>query len=84
VLAAVAEERFFRRLCFGLLSPAGPGYAVVATAVLFAAVHVGTYGVWVLPVDLAAGLLLGWQRWSTGSWTVPAITHAVANVLVLL
>jgi membrane protease YdiL (CAAX protease family) len=84
VLAAVAEEAFFRRLSFGLFSPAGPGYAIVATAVLFAAVHVGTYGVWVLPLDLAAGLLLGWQRWSTGSWTVPAVTHAVANLLVLL
>ena len=54
------------------------------TAVLFALVHVATYGLWVLPVDLAAGALLGWQRHVTGSWTVPAYTHVIANVLVLL
>jgi hypothetical protein len=35
----------------------------------------------VLPVDLGAGLLLGWQRWATGTWTVPAVTHAAANAL---
>jgi hypothetical protein len=39
------------------------------------------YGIAVLPVDLGAGLLLGWQRWATGTWTVPAVTHAAANVL---
>ena len=24
------------------------------------------------PVDLGAGLLFGWQRWASGSWTAPA------------
>jgi membrane protease YdiL (CAAX protease family) len=38
----------------------------------------------VLPLDLAAGLLLGWQRQATGSWAVPAATHVVANLLVVL
>jgi len=60
-------------------------HAVLAgSAVLFAAVHVTVYGLWVLPLDLAAGLLLGWQRRATGSWAVPAVTHAVANLLVVL
>ena len=81
-LAAVAEEAFFRRLVYGALLSAGPGAAVVGSAVLFAAVHVTVYGVWVLPLDLAAGLLFGWQRQATGSWVVPAVTHAVANLLV--
>jgi membrane protease YdiL (CAAX protease family) len=83
-LAAVAEEAFFRRLVYGALLAAGPAVAVVGSAVLFAAVHVTVYGAWVLPLDLAAGLLFGWQRHATGSWAVPAVTHAVANLLVVL
>jgi len=83
-LAAVAEEAFFRRLAYGLLAPAGAGLAVVGTSVLFALAHVGVYGWWVAPLDLAAGLVLGWQRWATGSWAVPALTHVVANVLVVV
>ncbi len=83
-VAAVAEEAWFRRWCFGLLEPAGTVMAVVGSTVLFAAVHVSIYGFWVLPLDLAAGLLLGWQRSTTGSWAAPAITHVVANLLVVL
>jgi Type II CAAX prenyl endopeptidase Rce1-like len=83
-LAAIAEEAWFRRLWFGLLAPVGPGFALVGSTVLFALVHMAIYGVWVLPLDLAAGAILGWQRWTTGSWTVPAATHVVANVLMVL
>ena len=83
-LAAVAEEVWFRRLCYGLLVPAGPGFAIAATSVLFAIVHVSTYGFAILPLDLAAGALLGWQRAVTGSWTAPALTHVLANLFVLL
>jgi membrane protease YdiL (CAAX protease family) len=46
-------------------------------------VHVSLYGAWVLPLDLAAGLVLAWQRWATGSWAVPAATHVLGNLLVL-
>jgi hypothetical protein len=83
-LAAVAEEVWFRRLCFGLLAPVGPGYAIAVTSVLFAVVHVSTYGFVILPLDLAAGVLLGWQRAVTGSWAAPATTHVLANLFVLL
>jgi membrane protease YdiL (CAAX protease family) len=81
VLAAVAEEALFRRVAYGWLVPWGVPVAIVGSAVLFAIVHVPLYGVAVLPVDLGAGLLFGWQRWATGTWTVPAATHAAANVL---
>jgi membrane protease YdiL (CAAX protease family) len=57
---------------------------VVGSAVCFAAVHVTVWGVAVLPLDLAAGLILGWQRAATGRWSVPAITHVAANVLAVL
>ena len=83
-LAAVAEEAFFRRLAYGLLSPGGPAFAIGASALVFALVHVTVYGWWVLPIDLAAGVLLGWQRAASGRWWVPAITHVVANVLVVV
>jgi hypothetical protein len=83
-LAAVAEEAWFRRLCFGLLAPAGSVVAVAGSAMLFAAVHVSTYGFWILPLDLAAGVLLGWQRAVSGSWHASAVTHAIGNVIVLL
>ncbi len=83
VLAAVAEEALFRRAAYGWLERFGPAVAVVGSALLFAAVHVPLYGVAALPVDLGAGLLLSWQRWASGTWTVPAGTHAAANVLAV-
>lgn len=83
-LAAVAEEALFRRLLYGLLLPLGAAVAVVGSAAAFAAVHVTVWGAWALPVDLAAGLLLSWQRWASGRWSVPAGTHAAANVVAVL
>jgi membrane protease YdiL (CAAX protease family) len=82
-LAAVAEEAFFRRFLYGLLEEHGDTIAVIGSAALFAVVHVTIYGVWVLPLDLAAGLVLSWQRWASGSWWPSAITHVIANVLAL-
>ena len=81
----MAEEAFFRRYLYGLLAPAhGMAVAVVVTAALFALVHVTVWGWWVLPLDLAAGLLLSWQRAATGRWSIPAVTHVLANTLALL
>lgn len=84
ILAAVAEEAFFRRLVYGRLLRWGVAVAIAGSALAFAAVHVAGYGLRALPVDLAAGLLFGWQRWATGSWVAPAVTHAAANVLMIL
>ena len=83
IVAAVAEEIFFRRLVYGWLASAGDTVAIIGAAVLFAAVHVPAYGVRVFPLDLAAGVIFGWQRWATGGWAAPALTHAAANVLQL-
>lgn len=84
VLAAVAEEALFRRAAYGWLSRSGPAVAVAGSALLFAAVHLPLYGVAAFPVDLGAGLLLSWQRWASGTWAVPATTHAAANVLAVM
>jgi hypothetical protein len=84
VIAAVAEEAVFRRVAFGWLSPLGVPVAIAACAITFALVHVPIYGLEALPVDLGAGLLLSWQRAASGTWTVPAATHAAANVVALI
>ncbi len=81
VIAAVAQEAFFRRALYGRLEALGPAVAVVVTAVAFGLVHVPVHGWEVLPVDVAAGLVFGWQRWASGTWTVPAVTHAFANLI---
>jgi len=83
-LAAVAEEALFRRLLYGVLAPYGAAVAVAGSAAAFAAVHLTVWGAWALPLDLAAGLLLSWQRWASGRWSVPAATHAAANLVAVL
>ncbi len=83
-LAALCEEAFFRRFLYGRLAAFGAVAAVAATALLFALVHLPAYGMAAFWVDLGAGLLLSWQRWASGTWTVPAATHVAANLLVVL
>ena len=83
VVAAVAEEALFRRLLYDRLLRFGVVAAVGGTAVVFALVHLPAYGVAAMPVDLGAALLLSWQRYASGRWTVPAVTHAVANLLAV-
>jgi membrane protease YdiL (CAAX protease family) len=82
--AAVAEEALFRRLLYGWLVRWGAVVAVAGSAVAFALVHVPAYGVGSLWVNLGAGLLFGWQRWASGGWGAPAVTHAAANVMASL
>jgi membrane protease YdiL (CAAX protease family) len=77
----VAEELLFRRLLYGALAVYGAACAVWGGAALFAAVHIPAYGVTAFPIDLTAGLVFGWQRWASGTWTSAAVTHAAANVL---
>jgi membrane protease YdiL (CAAX protease family) len=83
VLAGVAEEAMFRRLLYDRLLRLGAVAAVVGGALGFALVHLPAYGVAAMPVDLGAALLLSWQRYASGRWTVPAVTHAIANLLAV-
>ena len=81
--AAVAEEALFRRVLYERLLRFGVVVAVVGSAGVFALVHLPAYGVAAMPADLGAALLLSWQRYASGRWTVPAVTHAVANFLAV-
>ena len=84
-LAAVAEEALFRGALYaGIQRWAPAALAIAGSAVAFALVHLPLYGPIAFPVDLGAGLLLGWQRWASGRWTVPAATHAAANLLAVI
>jgi len=83
LLAAVAEEAMFRRVLHERLLRFGVVVAVGGGAALFALVHLPAYGLAAMPVDFGAALLLGWQRYASGRWTVPAVTHAVANLLAV-
>jgi membrane protease YdiL (CAAX protease family) len=85
LLAAVAEEALFRQALYrALLTRHGAALAVVGGALAFAVVHVPFYGMAAFPVDFGAGLLFGWQRWASGRLSVPAATHAAANLLVVI
>jgi membrane protease YdiL (CAAX protease family) len=81
---AVAEELLFRRVTYGRLERYGPTAAVAGSAIAFAMIHVPLYGLAALPVDVGAGLLFSWQRWAAGTWSVPAATHAAANLLAVM
>jgi membrane protease YdiL (CAAX protease family) len=83
MVAAVAEEAFFRRFVYGWIAARSEDLAIVVAALLFAAIHIPVYGIGVLPIDFAAGLLLGWQRRESGTWLSPAVTHVVANIILM-
>jgi membrane protease YdiL (CAAX protease family) len=81
VLVAFAEEAVLRGVLFDRLARAG-GIAIALgiTTVAFALLHVPLYGWHVMPLDLAAGLVLGGLRVATRSVAAPAIAHAVADL----
>jgi membrane protease YdiL (CAAX protease family) len=80
-LVAVAEEVALRGVLFNAVrSWSGDGGALVATTLVFAALHVPLYGIGSLPLDLAVGLLLGGLRIVTGGVLAPAVAHVVADL----
>jgi len=79
--AGVAEEIVFRRGLYGALERWGVPVAIVVSSLVFGLVHAPMYGWPVVPVDVGAGLVLGWQRWASGTWTSSAVTHVAANLL---
>ncbi len=81
VAVAVAEEALLRGALFGALQEwRGPRAALAVTSVAFAVMHIPLYGVGAVPLDLAVGLWLGGLRLLTGSWTAPAVAHALADL----
>lgn len=77
----VAEELMFRGMGFALLEPYGKWLAILATGVLFGALH----GLLIaFPILAAFGVLLGWIRWRTGSVYPSILLHVVFNGIGIL
>lgn len=78
---AVAEEMALRGALFGaLLDAGGAPLAIALTSIVFALMHVPLYGWGALPLDLAAGVLLGGLRVLSGGVTAPAVAHVLADL----
>jgi membrane protease YdiL (CAAX protease family) len=80
-IIAVAEEVALRGVLFDAVRGwGGDGWALAATTVVFALMHVPLYGIGALPVDLAVGLLLGGLRIVSGGVLAPAVAHVIADL----
>lgn len=86
VLRAVGEEVFFRGLLGGvLMRRLGLAWGNLLQSTVFLVPHLTLLLVdgrlWpILPVQFAAGWMLGWLRHRTGSFVPGAAVHAVANI----
>ncbi|MHB8510137.1 MAG: CPBP family intramembrane glutamic endopeptidase [Candidatus Dormibacteria bacterium] len=81
---APAEEFLFRGVMYALVERhTGAAMATVITSLAFAVAHIPVYGIVSLPLALAAGLLLGWLRWWSGSLWPSVAVHAVADLGLL-
>jgi membrane protease YdiL (CAAX protease family) len=76
-VVAAAEEAFLRGSLYDALGH--PAAAVAGSALAFALLHVPLYGWRTVPLDFAAGVVLGLVRHRSGSATAPAITHVAAD-----
>ncbi len=81
IVVAAGEEAVLRGVLFDAAArPFGEVAAVLATAALFALMHVPLYGWHVVPLDLGVGLLLGGLRLLSGGPGAPAIAHVLADL----
>ncbi len=87
VLRALGEEVFFRGLLGGILiRRLGFGRGNLLQTLLFLVPHLSLLLIdlrmWpVIPVQLAAGWLLGWLRHKTGTFVPGAVVHVLANIV---
>jgi len=80
-LVVAAEEALLRGALLSVLDEAGgPVVAVAASSVAFALMHVPVYGWGVVPIDLAAGVLLAGLRYLTGGTAAPTVAHLLADM----
>ena len=81
VVVATTEEALLRGMLFDRVRLAGGTLGAIAiTTVAFALLHVPLYGLHVVPLDIAVGLLFAGLRLGTGTVAAPAAAHAVADL----
>jgi len=87
ILRAVGEEALFRGLLGGVfVRRLGFAWGNLLQAAVFLVPHLPLLVIdartWpILPVQFAAGWLLGWLRHRTGSFVPGAVVHAASNVV---
>ena len=79
-LAPVFEEFMYRGVGYGLLERFGTATAIVVTGVLFGLAHGYVY---VLPLFISYGLMLGWLRSRTGSIYPGMVVHGATNAAAM-
>jgi membrane protease YdiL (CAAX protease family) len=81
VVVASGEEVVLRGAAFDSIGrAAGVGWAVVATSLVFALIHVPLYGWQVVPLDFGVGLVLGALKVLTNRTAAPAAAHVIADL----
>jgi membrane protease YdiL (CAAX protease family) len=79
VVAPVGEEIAFRGFLYrGLVRPGREMLAIVVISIAWALLHI-QYDWLGMAQIFAAGLILGWFRWATGSTTLTIIMHILIN-----
>lgn len=80
IVTPIGEETLFRGFLFRgwHRTPGDAWMAILATALLFAVVHV-QYDAYVMGQVFVSGLILGWFRWATGSTILAMLMHAMIN-----
>jgi membrane protease YdiL (CAAX protease family) len=81
VLIPIGEETLFRGFLMRgwLRSPRSAWPVILATAALFAIIHV-QYDWFLIGQVFAFGVLFGWARWATGSTLLTIALHALVNL----
>ena len=83
-VAPVGEEIVFRGFLYrGLARPGWEIYAVVVIALAWALLHI-QYDWLGMAQIFAAGLMLGWFRWASGSTTLTIVMHILVNAEAML
>jgi membrane protease YdiL (CAAX protease family) len=80
-LVATGEELVLRGTLWRWAAAAGgDAWALLATSLLFALIHVPIYGPGVIPLDFGVGLIFGGLRLWFGGPAAPAAAHIVADL----
>jgi membrane protease YdiL (CAAX protease family) len=84
VVAPIGEEIAFRGFLFrGLVRPGYERLAIVAIALAWALLHI-QYDWLGMAQIFAAGLILGWFRWASGSTVLTIVMHVLINAEAMI
>lgn len=80
MVAPIGEETLFRGFLFRgwHRSPRDVWFAIVATALIWAVIHV-QYDLYIMGQVFICGLVFGWLRWVSGSTILTMLLHALVN-----